>query len=358
MIPYICTYLGSCFFAVPYSIAKDLSVRVLSGIMLFSFLFLPLALRYGIGTDYANYTSIIETGIRHNYIPGFEIGWFPIITLIKQFNLSLQFFFIVPAFFTVLIFMTVVPRDKILFCLPVFFCFSWINSFNIVRQAFSSMFFLLSLDAYKKNRISRTIVWGIIACCFHKSAILCSLLLLLVRYIKTPKYIYRNVFIFIIVILLFFIGKLGNRLFSVVAGYTPYAVYLNSAFADEAKLGSGLGVWLKEILLLLLLFSTKETHNESFNKENNLVRVFCFVMGIAIILSAQIRILGRIASLFDSIYIFLIIHLSMSSVRLRKIYLLFIFFVTSVLFFKTISGSPSSARSGLGVYPYQSVLSR
>ena len=358
MIPYVCAFTGSCLSSLSYSFAKDISLRFISWVCLFSFLFFPLAFRYKIGTDYANYTQILETAFMFGYIPSFEIGWYPIIVFIKFFHLDLQFFFIIPAFFSVLIFLYVVPPKKILFCLPVFFCFSWINSFNIVRQAFASMIFLLSLNCYQKNHFIRALFWGIIAFCFHKSAFLLCFLLIAAHFIRTVKNTYFNVSVFIIIILVFVVGKIGFRLFNAFAGYTPYAVYLNSEFSKQANLGSGLGVLLKEFILLLFLLSTQDGNDENFNKENNIVRIFVFMMGMAIALSAQIRILGRMANLFDAIYVYLIVHMTFASLRLRKIYLIFIFLIASLLFFKTVVGSPSSARSGLGVFPYQSIFSR
>ena len=357
MIPYILVFCTSIFSALAYSYAKDISTRVFLKTALFLILFLPLALRYNIGTDYSSYSHILETAFNHNYMPGFEIGWYPIVAVIRVFNLDLQFFFIIPAFFSLVIFFHIVPRKKIWFCLPIYFCFSWINSFNIVRQAFSSVIFLLALNNYEKKNYFFTFLWSIVAICFHKSSVLLLALLLFSHYCKSIENLYLNIFLFLCILSVFIIGKIGPRLFDTVVGFTPYAVYLNSVFYQQTKLGSGIGVVLKEFILLLLLCSTKSIKSERFNKRNDVIRFFVFTMGVSIALSAQIRIFGRLANLFDAVYVFLIIQLSSSSLKFRKIALSLIFLITSLLFFKSVFDNPSSANSGLGVFPYQSIFS-
>ncbi len=359
MTLYILVYFSALVVSFCYAKAKDGYACILFKILLFLLLFCPLAFRYDIGTDYSSYANILKTALQHDYMPGFEIGWYPIIYLIRLLHLDIHFFFVIPAFLSVLVILYVIPRKYVWICIPVYLCFSWINSFNIVRQAFASIIFLLSINAYLLGNKKIMVFWGIVSFLFHTSLILLCIILFVMPFVKKhiPK-TYTSAIAFIIFISILAIGNVGTRFFNIVVSYTPYSGYLNSIFAQKAKLGSGVGVLLKECILLLFILANKNRKKGADRRNYALNWIFPMTMGAAIILASQVRILGRIANLFDSIYIFLVFTLAQSSSKYRKIFIIFIFLASSLLFFKTLVDNPSSLKSGLGITPYQSIFSR
>lgn len=359
MALYIAVYFSSIALSFCYAKAKDVYACILLKILLFLILFCPLAFRYDIGTDYSSYTAILKTAFQHDYIPSFEIGWYPIIYLIRLLHLDIHFFFVIPAFLSVLVVLYVSPRKYVWICIPIYLCFSWINSFNIVRQAFASTIFLLSINGYLLDNKKQMIFWGVVSSLFHTSLILLCIILFFMPFTKyhLPKP-YTGVALFIVFISVLAIGNVGTRFFNIAVSYTPYSGYLNSIFAQKAKLGSGLGVVLKECMLLFFILANKRERNDMNRKNYTLNWIFPMTMGCAVILASQVRILGRIANLFDSIYLFLFFSLVQSSSKYRKVFIIFIFLTSSLLFFKALADNPSSIKSGLGVVPYQSIFSR
>ncbi len=153
MIEYIAIYIFSTVFSFCYAKAKKCSSIAIFATIVFCILFLPLACRYNIGTDYHNYEiAINEYRYGGKFSFPFEYGWFPIVYVIKHWNVSVQYFFIIPAFFSMLILFYVVPRKYFWLCIPAYISVAYLESFSLVRQAFAATIFLLSAKDFIEKK--------------------------------------------------------------------------------------------------------------------------------------------------------------------------------------------------------------
>lgn len=356
MTVYLGTYFAASISSFCYSKCKDKYFSFFFLLATFAILFLPLAFRYNVGTDYENYVRIVGRILEDHKWYKLEYGWYPIVWLIRYFSLNIQFFFIIPAFISICIIFHVVPKRYFWFCIPAYICVSWINSFSLVRQAFAAVVFLLAIKAHCERRYFYALFWGIVASLFHASLIVLLLLLpftLLKWKIFSPC---RNVILFVSVCFVFIITPSAKILMNKVVAVTPYARYIDSIFSQKTEMGTGLGVLLKEVIFLLVLFlSSRNITAENANRYK-LICFYTFIFGISHLLAAQIHIFGRVFHLFDPFYVFMLISIYEGGSRWKKLAVLFIRLSMFILYIKLLKDNPSSALGGLGVVPYESIL--
>ena len=358
MIPYILVYFLSTVFSFCYSKSRDKSSTIVFLCLTFLTLFLPLALRYGIGTDYKTYVRIVSNGVALNYYTMFEPGWIPLIWLIDFFSLDVHWLFVFVSYISTTILFAVLPRKYFYICVPIYICTSWISSFSLVRQAFASLVFLVSLKKYMLGRNFQAVFWGVMAGLFHTSLFLplCLIPFLGLR-LKCLNPIFNGT-VFLVLCSAFALFDIGVVLFESFIALTPYASYINTIYNSKTELGSGLGIVLKELVLFLFLVSFRRDPAQTKDIKYNAICILAIVQGIFIILSAQIRILGRLTNIFDSAYVLFIIFLFHGKSKYRKLFLYFIILSFFLMYVKSLLSNPSSADGGLGLTPYQSTFSR
>ncbi|MBQ2441279.1 MAG: EpsG family protein, partial [Paludibacteraceae bacterium] len=243
---YLILYIVATLCAFCYAKAKTKIDILIFKTLLFLILFLPLALRYNIGTDYPNYVYLIKEYyfFKHNYLY-FEPGWMPIIYAIEKWNLSLQWFFVVPAFFSTLIVLNedVMERKYAHFCIPAYISIAYLRSFTAVRQLFTATIFLLCIKHFEQKEYGKMLFWLIIAFLFHKSAIILLPILILASFDWKKLNQYRALAIYAIMVAVFVIYNAAAFIMQNIAGNTFYANYItNSTWNRAAEINSGLGV--------------------------------------------------------------------------------------------------------------------
>lgn len=357
MTVYLGTYFTASISAFLYSKCKEKYFGLCLRIVTFTILFIPLAIRYNIGTDYETYVRIVNNIINGHKFYAFEYGYIPIIWLIKNFNLDIQFFFIIPAFISLCIIFYIIPKKCFWFCIPAYICVSWIDSFSLVRQSFAAVIFLLSIKSMCDNKFLKAVLWGIVAGLFHTSLFFLLFLLLF----TIPKWNvfspYNNIFLFIILNTILALTPAAEYLMQTILSVTPYAAYINTIFAKKPEMGSGLGVLLKLLILLMVLFFSNRNKLLKKDIRYNLVIIFTFVFSFSQILSTQIHIFGRMYHMFDPFYIFMLIAIYDGKSKYKKWVILFIQLAMFLIYYNILRNSPSSAWGGLGLVPYVSIFS-
>lgn len=358
MIPYLLAYLFASVFSFCYSKSRDKSTIVIFASLTFLTLFLPLALRYGIGTDYENYVRIVSNGLNLNYYTMFELGWAPLVYFIDSCALDVHWFFVIISGISTIVLFAIVPRKYFFTSIPIYICTSWIASFSLVRQAFASLIFLVALKKHLLGKNVQAAFWGSIAGLFHTSLFLplCLLPLCRLRWrCFTPVF---NGAALLFLSATFALSNIGTVLFDSVIALTPYSSYINTIYNSKTELGSGLGVLLKVFVLFLFLVSFQRDSSQKKDRAYSTLCMFALVQGLFIILSAQVRILGRLTNIFDGVYVFFIMYLSQSKSKYRTLLMYFITFSFFLMYVKSLISNPSSADGGMGLTPYQSIFSR
>lgn len=372
MILYLFFYIQASIFSFCYSKSKDKNLTMIFGLLTFMSLFLPLALRYGIGTDYDNYVRIAQNVIRSGINDRVELGWTPLFLLIRNFNLDVHWFFVIPAFFSSLIILKVVPKKYLWFCIPPYICIYWIESFSLVRQAFAASIFLLAFYYFVKRKYFPFFVWAIISIFFHKSMVVIFALTLLSLFswrIFTP--LLNFIFIIGFYVLTRFIN-IGKILMEVVVGNTMYANYVSSQFNKTVEGGSGMGLYFRLIIFIILLVIpfvsykklkspiTNDGYLEVISKRRkyNLLCLYVFALAAGHILAYQIHIFNRIPNIFSIFYVFFAYELINVKSKYRKLVTVLFQLIIFILFLASLNRAEASSGGGLGIVPYQSILWR
>lgn len=357
MAVYLVVYVLSFALAFCYSKTRDKYACVIFKFLVFLTLFLPLAFRYDIGTDYATYEHHVNRALRSGDLSEFETGWILVLWILQKFNLDVQFFFIIPALFSILIVLDVVPRRHAYVCVPAYVCVQWIESFSLVRQAFAVTVFLLSIKNLLERKYARCAVWAFVSVLFHKSAFLLCLLLPVCSLrlkIFSPG---RNGVLFVALMGFIYVSNFASVVMEKVVSLTPYAWYLKTAFNRQAELGTGLGVLLKELVFLVVLVFAQRSGALPKDKLYNIVCLAAFSMGAAHILATQIHIFNRIPNVLSSFYLLYPILLGRNA-KYRRLTIPLYLFLLFVLFFRTVTSAHSALSGGLGIVPYKSILAR
>lgn len=147
-------------------------------IVLFTLVF---GLRYGVGVDYANYLEIYENELDGISLADmldsrYELGFIFLVALCKLFRLPVYFFFSFFSFLQIfLIYKSFKEEEGILkyIYLTLMLTGLAIVAFtNVLRQELAFCILLYALHQQLKNKKTQTFLWCIVACLFHKSAIL------------------------------------------------------------------------------------------------------------------------------------------------------------------------------------------
>lgn len=372
MTLYILVYILASIFSFCYSKSRDKSAIVIFACLTFLTLFLPLALRYGIGTDYENYVRIIDAFVRTGINKSIEIGWTPLLLLIRNFQFDSHFFFVVPAFVSTLIVFLAVPRKYLWFCLPPYVAIYWLESFSLVRQAFAASVFLLALHWFFKKKYLTFLLFALISTILHKSMaipLILTLLSLLSWRIFTP---WANCLILLGFYLLTRLVNVGQIFMETVVGNTPYARYVFSQFNTASEGGSGLGLYLRLVIFLILLIVPFVQYQKiklrmcspttlaavERRREYNLLCLYVLALMAGHVLAYQIHIFNRIPNIFSVFYLFFAYKLMNAKSRYRRLSMLSFQILLFLLFLATLRGAAVSSGGGLGIVPYQSIFSR
>lgn len=309
--------------------------NVLLGVAFF-IVFIPSAIRYGIGTDYFNYLRIYESGNYDYYLkePAFYfINWF-----LDKLEAHFQWLFVILAFvFTVVVFKAY-PRKNAWLIHLLFFSTQLYFSFNGLRQAAAIAWCFLALFCFFERRYITFIVLTLAGATFHQSALFVTVaglaaLLPINRYIKTQVapivFISFILFTFISInVVLVYMEQILNWV-----GLSKYASYFSSTVHFvERDFGSGIGVLAKILFSIYIICQTKKILE--LNENYWLLILLIFVFAIATVLANEIVIFNRVTIMFSiasAIGGFLLLNLK-SYQQIHRLVLTF-FIVFSIMSF-------------------------
>ncbi|MBO5125142.1 MAG: EpsG family protein [Spirochaetaceae bacterium] len=366
MTVFILTYIFSCSFAYLYSVEKNRHIALFLKILLFCSLFFPLALRYNIGTDYVNYYEQIawDVNLQEKRWGGFELGWRPLLWVIKFFDIDVHFFFVVVAFVSESLVLKIVGKRNAYFAVVIYVSTLFLDSFSLIRQAFAALLATYGLHRYYQTAKKKWFLVVFLSCFFHDS--MYFFLFFIPFFLKLEKiksFSKMNVICICLLVYVFFtIINIPRIIFGVIAnsflgGMSRY--FTDELYGGATKLGSGLGVLLKEMCIIpFILFCTSCNR---YGKKEKLfmpsLAIYVLIL-ISYIFSTQITILNRLPYIFTSYYLISIKILCDSRSKYRKVGLLLLVVIFTVNFFVNLLKNPSSAAGGLGITPYQSIFSR
>lgn len=301
---YIFILLFSTAFVWLSEHAKTVSGR--SAFLLVSLLivFVPSAIRYGVGTDFFSYYDIYRY---QDYVTKNEYGFYFVNYFLHKLGLSAQWAMAVYAFIFTLVGYCSYPRRNAWVYHLLFVSMVLFFSYNGVRQAISISFILLALKFEVKGKTLLFLVFVFVASTFHQSALFIAPTFLFNK-LPFSSYLKYKVFPLLVLVLTLIIW-VGPSIFSYIRNISvllniPYLHYFESDYFQKVNANTGVVVLLKSFSILALLwFSRKELRLSS---SGWLIMVICSFYVISYSLSSQSAAFGRLAWVFTPGVILLI----------------------------------------------------
>ena len=366
MTVYFVVYILSSFLSYRYSVEKNKNIAYILKLLLFLTLFLPLALRYNIGTDYKNYFKLIRFDVNPSLgrWSSFELGWHPILWIIKTFNLDIHLFFVITSFFSVYFVLKIVDKKTSFYAILIYVSTLFLDSFSLVRQAFAAILAVYGFKLYFDTGKKIKLIFVLVSVLFHNSMALLLLLTPLVIYMKKRKDFKTTTWfvIFIFSFLFFSIVNIPAILFRIISSSifgNSSSYFSDSLYGSATQLGSGLGVLLKEMCIVsFLFFMTKTTKFGVKNEVYAISNTMLLFILVSYVFSTQITIMNRIPYIFTTFYLITVKSLFYSKSRYRKLGLYLVILIFTANFIVNIIKNPSSGFGGLGITPYTWIFER
>lgn len=361
--------LFSVFFAWIGANCKQKLVTLFWFSVSFCVMWIPAAIRYGIGHDYFSYTDYYVDFLNKGpatYEHQFEYGFQFIYFVLTNLGLPSHSFFVVTSFliyFFVYKAFLLFGKKYLPLMLLCYLCVAYFSSFSIIRQmmAFSLVLYGIAIIMHE-GRTLKSFMVLVAACFFHISSIFVLLLWPFFQIRLKPVYLMLGIFIFGF---LFIYMDLARIILSTFAEGTKYYHFLNNEQYSAARNldFQRIGGFLIKILpaLLLVIYAT---HINRVAKNSSGLILLGLVYIVLTIASMQFFIITRLAAVFSVVGILGVMYLMMIQLSYRKILIALFVFSNLVLFETTIYLNPSrysiypNDGIGLGITPYSSIFDK
>lgn len=262
----------------------------------FIIVFIPSAIRYGVGTDFYSYVFIyeyIDESRKGEYVFHF------LNELLRFFSLSSSWAIAAYAFIFTFIAYKSYPKERKWLFHFLFVTMLLFSSFNLIRQSIAISLTMLSLRLIIEGKDARSFYLLILALLFHQSAIFMIFAVALSRIPAAGVFKYRFfpalVIVFSILVwvgpsFIGFIEMLANKL------SLPYLRYFESEYFEKLRIGSGYLVLFKVLVILALIARSKALLAIS---EKYWIIIICTgFYAVIYSLSSQSAVFGRMSAVF------------------------------------------------------------
>lgn len=225
------------------------------------------AFRGSTGSDSAMYRIAYESGGKGVFRwSEFEPGFLMLIKIMRSLHFPYQaFFFVMQTITSVFIFKAIMNEKEninVPVAVLIYMTDLYLTSFNMMRQAVAVAMGLYAFSAYCKGKRIRSIILICFATLFHKSALICFIIVFAKPFFENK---YAQIImgcVFVITLFLVFNRPLFGKLVEIITGSVYYASYITR---DAQSDGSLIGYFLKNgmiIIITALYFSYYKKHPE------------------------------------------------------------------------------------------------
>ena len=321
-------------------------------------LFIPAAVRYGIGADFFSYMNIYHhyeiDRVNFNIEP-FMVAIIKILVFLK---LPAQSLFVVYAFLTNFFMFLAIPKDRFYMAIPVYVLVFYLETYCVLRQILGCIIMFYAVRLFLEGKTRKSLIWCVVAFFNHKSLIITIAILFLSQLI--PYVSTKRKFLFFMVYMIFlylFSSAILQFVFEKVLGNTSYAVYAVNAFSTkETEINSGMGVLLRLLILSVFAFMIDKVNLSK--KEYKLSVALLFAYTLFYFLNIKMYIFARlIVAIYFCIIVFFI-DVAKSFSKCRKIALTFLFICYGLFFVMGIKNATvyvDNVANGRQINPYVTV---
>lgn len=276
-----------------YTYSKDKYISVFCKYVCFLLLFIPAAIRYGIGTDYDNYKSLF-INIQSDYSITQEPGWYLLNSLIIKMGLEFQWVIAVSSFF-IIYFVFKTPKKEFFVIIVLFYCLYYLDSYNAIRQALAMSICWYSYLCYQKAEKFKSYTVIGFATLFHYSSLVYLLVAILFNFFQIKKKI-NYVTVILILIVLSSSSLLMQLLFAILS-FTRYSVYIEHLVYYNQRAGGFGNIWSIIIRFAVLLWMSLSIHGKQCTKNEyssiqllTITLLFFDILGISIFMFQRMRL--------------------------------------------------------------------
>jgi len=321
--------------------------------LVFLVLFIPAALRYGIGFDYPNYVEEFGNVATGCGAPNFGCGFMAICNSLIRFDRDVQWMFAISSFLTCLSIFAF-PRKGFVWCIIGFMATMYLSSYNAVRQELGIMFCVFAFSMRLHRRRWLPVLMVAAGVTFHDTVLIVLPLALLVAFLR--RFSNGRLLVLLAALLsVALIVKPVDSIFSLVARIPLLEYYMGYSFSDE-YMGSGVGGSGLGYLLWFVVWAVQGLYL-LYNSRSALgrdVALWCLMALIVSVMGAQVRILARFELTTEAILPFSLLFLARCDRRLRLVF--FSVLALVILSFVHDYGFDSNVGGKNDVLPYQSIL--
>jgi hypothetical protein len=350
-ILYTTIFIAAAFWAYIAQRGSDAPQRMWARAFCFMCLFLPAALRYGIGTDYAAYHTIYEHGFP-DYMQTLEPGFVFIGHLCRMIGLPPVAFIAVISGMTYALICFCTPRKHI-FTIVTFYILSFIylNSYSMVRQTLALSMLLCAFSLfYENHRIKGIFLLAAASLMHYSSLVAVPILIFSMMNINT----YLRICLIAIFVFIGLNEEFLSALISFAASINPRNAAL-SLLLIRTELNLGVTFIILALPTALILLNTKKI--KQLDNGNFILNANAIFLAV-IFLAFGVAIMGRFIMALFFIPLFSIQILYNANRRYAKVYHAFLILCFCTLFVRYIEHHTIGRPAGYGIAPYRSVFER
>lgn len=278
---YILLLFAVIYSSVCVSFSRDKGVRLVSKFFTFNLLFIPAALRYGIGADYFDYVKIFD-GIPFGRFVSIEPGWRWLNLSIYNLGGTAQFVIALTAFLSLFFLFCRIDSQKWFLYAPVCMIMIYMWLFTTLRQMLAMSMFFCAIQGIEKKKYLAGILIAIAAYFFHKSVLIYIPIFLLCRFIRLNPISAALLYFIVIVVSNLFSDAVNGYLLQLI-GFGSYSNYLLSDWVDATEPGLGRFVRYAVHMLMLFSFPMKGKNNIFLNILFLYCAIDCYALNIQIL---------------------------------------------------------------------------
>jgi hypothetical protein len=352
----------SFLFALLYEQVREKNAKLFFRFCSFLCLWIPAAIRVGIGKDYYSYVDILHQVKIGDPEEGIEPGFILINKFILFFNLDYQWLFVITSFLTLLFVFLSIRKHFSLSILFYVILLLYLYSYNTVRQNLAIVIIMYAITNLMEGRRFKYVVLVLFASTFH----LISLIFVPFVFLHKINYkiiIYGSVIICASVIGLVFLSSvdIGSLFMEVPIIGENYAGYFLSDFYGEAKDVSLLGIFARLFYgVVILLFSNRILKTMP---QYGIVVIMVMIYICSVMLITRYFLFYRLIQVFLISLVFMLPVLinsirknSLFNLSLRYAIFVAIIIIGLVSYERFITAEDSAVFGGRNIVPYNSIF--
>jgi hypothetical protein len=327
-----------------HSFSKNIYASYIFKVLTFLLLFIPAALRYGIGYDWSGYEKYFEQVALGRAIEK-EAGFYYLYLFIIKLGFTFQAFISLVAFITLFLYFMSFQKKYFYLYVPLLVMLSYLWIFTTLRQMLASAIIYF---AYTRFYINKRYIWSMIfliaGISIHSSTVIYVVfpILFLLR-INKKKAI---AIFFGIIICYFYANSIFDFFYHLIISKTRFSYYYYHAIWGLANIVTGLTVLIRILIYVAILISVSDENR----KETSQALVLFMSMIFFDFISLKIGIINRLARGLLFSYYPIITQIGNGKSKYRIICLVFVYLLAFALFSATLLGDGHGSRPYISIF--------